>query len=447
MANVCSRLLAALCILLVTQAANASELWRVTFDTRWLGPMDAYIEISRDDEVLRGISRSGAADILANLPGEHDVSRGLVVFEARRGDDDSYTGTFLAPWKEGALTLGFDGDALTGSVDGGALAGSLSGRRADTAEAIRDYATVLRSFDDVVASKLFNPGDLETAGYREFRDIFGRIVASATDDFDLLFGFHLAWQQDPFSHFELKRSHHSAAEMFAHFDSYRVGFEAATVELDGDTAILKVRTMMGADTIEQIEAAYDRIAEQDVNNLVIDLRGNSGGAFAVKPLVEHVIDGPVPAGFFLSQVWNRDHERPPTNDEALAAPGWHGWSIISFWNDVQEKAILRVTFQPAEPNFDGNVYVLVDNKSASATELAADALRSSGVATLVGEQTAGEMLSQSMFDVGDGYVVSLPVADYYSIQHGRIEGEGVPVDVAAASAQALDVARQLIRAE
>ena len=127
----------------------------------------------------------------------------------------------------------------------------------------------------------------------------------------------------------------------------------------------------------------------------------------------------------------------------LATEPWTGWSIIGFWNVVQSSDIVRVRFNPAEPNFDGPVYVLLDERSASATELAADALRSSGVTTLVGQQTAGEMLSQSMFDVGDGFLVSLPVADYYSMASGRIEGVGVPVHVAADADTALSVAMEL----
>ena len=212
-------------------------------------------------------------------------------------------------------------------------------------------------------------------------------------------------------------------------------------------AILKVRTMMGADTIEQIEVAYESIATEQPTALVVDLRGNSGGAFAVKPLVEHVIDEPVDAGYFLSQVWNRAHDRLPTTDEILASPPWDGWSIISFWHSVQESDILRLQFRPETPNYDGDVYVLLDSTSASATELAADAFRSSGITTIVGQATAGQMLSQSMFDVADGFIVSLPVADYYSIAHGRIEGAGVPVDVVTAPGEELDVALQLADAK
>jgi hypothetical protein len=383
-------------------------------------------------------------DVEPVFPGDHDIEDGLMVFDAQATEDGDFAGTFLAPWPEGELEFRIDGDTLSGSVEGGAFAGTLTGTRVETAPPIRDYTEVLRDFDNVVAGKVFDPADLDAPGYRRFRDTLGRIAAVATDDLDVLFGFHLAWRNDPFSHFQLRRSQQTAEQMFAYFDSYRVGFEAATVEFDGDTAILTVRTMMGADTIEQIEAAFETIAAAGVDNLVIDLRGNPGGAFAVKPLVEHVIDEPLEAGFFLLQVWNLEHDAAPTREQALAAPPWSGWSIISFWQAVQERGITRLRFSPAEPNFDGEIYVLVDGKSASATEMAADALRASGLATLVGERTAGEMLSQSMFDVGDGFVVSLPVADYYSIEHGRIEGAGVPVDVEAESAGALESALQLI---
>lgn len=428
-------------------AGNEASLWRVTFDTRWLGPMEAHVEIAHDGETIRGVSLSGAASLLRELAGEHDVSSGLMVFEATSDDAGAYRGTFVAPWDEGELSIRIEGDALSGTVESGAFAGNLRGVRVDSSAPIRDYCAILAGFDEVVAAKIFSPDDLDTDGYRDFRATMGEIAAVATDDLDILFGFHLAWENDPFSHFQLRRSQQTAEQTFAFFDSYRVGFEAATVEIAGGTATLTIRTMMGADTIEQIEAAYDTIAEAGADRLIVDLRQNGGGAFAVKPLVEHVIDEPLDAGFFLSQVWNRDRDAPPTREEALAAPLWSGWSIVSFWRSVQERGITRVRFLPAEPNFDGEVYVLVDSASASATELAADAFRASGLATIVGETTAGEMLSQSMFDVGGGFVVSLPVADYHSFAHGRIEGTGVPVHVETAPEDALAMAHRLMHPE
>ena len=267
----------------------------------------------------------------------------------------------------------------------------------------------------------------------------------ARDDLDFVLAFRFAWTNDPFSHFELRRSAVPAEAMMKHFDGFRVGQPAARVQIDGDLAVLRVDTMMGNDTVEYVDAAYDEIARVGSRALIIDLRGNEGGAFAVKPLVEHVIDEPLDAGYFMSQRWNVAHDRLPSTEELTALTPWTGWSVSAFWRSVQDAGLLRIRMTPDQPNFDGPVFVVVDERSASATELAADALRASGLVVLVGEPTMGHMLSQSPFDVVDGFLVSLPVADYCSAKHGRLEGRGVPVDVEVASEDALDRAKALAR--
>lgn len=118
---------------------------------------------------------------------------------------------------------------------------------------------------------------------------------------------------------------------------------------------------------------------------------------------------------------------------------------MTFWNAVQTEALTPIGFQPAEDNhFDGPLYVLTSNETASAAELAADALKASGRAILVGETTAGEMLSQTVFDVPGGLQLWLPIADYYSLAYGRIEGVGVAPDIAADAGLAQDIALDLI---
>jgi hypothetical protein len=442
-----ARVLWSLFLLSLAAAGESAEvsLWRVQLDAKNLGPVEFHMQLEESDGMLRGTSLSGAVDILAGLPGKHEVSNGLMAFEASAGTDNMYRGEIVAPWRKGEVRIEVCGDSITGAVDGGIFSGPIVGQKVSSVEPIRDYMAVLKSLDAVVSSKIYSADDIKQPAYQDFRETLGEIAAAAHDDLDLLLGFHWAWTNEAFSHFELKRSARSAQQMFSFFDSYRVGFEAATVEFDGNIAILKVRTMMGLDTIEQIEAAYERIAEKEPKALIVDLRGNSGGAFAVKPLVEHVIDSPVDAGYFISQVWNRSHDKLPSFDKVRATAPWHGWSITAFWESVQNDEIVRVQFDPASPNYDGPVFVLVDSDSASATEMAADAFKSSGATTIIGQQTAGQMLSQSMFDVAGGFIVSLPVADYYSMSHGRIEGVGVTADIPARSEDALTVARQLAR--
>jgi len=372
------------------------------------------------------------------------VSHDLFAWTAT-SDGEGYAGTLSAPWAEGEVTLSVADDTLEGSIQGGLFAGPFRGVRVAEAAPVRDYPAVVAAFDEVVRAKVFEPEDLDTEAYGTFRRRLGQVATTAKDDLDLLLAFRFAWTNDPFSHLDLRRSPVSAEAMMKQFDGFRVGKPAARVEMDGDLAILRVDTMMGNDTIEHIEAAYDEIAKAGSRALIIDLRGNEGGAFAVKPLVEHVIGEPMDAGYFMSQKWNDRHDRLPSAGELAALVPWTGWSVSAFWRSVQDEGLLRIRMQPAQPHFDGPVFVVVDHRSASATELAADALRASGRARLVGERTVGHMLSQSPFDVAEGFVVSLPVADYCSATHGRLEGVGVPVDVEAPSEDALEKAKSLAR--
>jgi len=422
------------------------SLWRVTLETGRLGPVELFLRLRAQDGSLRASSLSGALDEIRMLPGAQvegvELSEALFAFEVEPSAE-GYVGAQIAPWRGAAVTMRLEDGQISGTIEGGLLGGAFQGYRVDAAAPLRDYAALMAAFDTVVGGKVFRPADLENPAYLAFRERMGQIASAATNDLDLLLGFRFAWTNQPFSHFELRRDGQSAEAMIAGFEDFRVGYEAARLEVEEGVAVLTVDTMMGSDTIEQIRAAYEEIARLRPQALLIDLRGNGGGAFAVKPLVEHVIDEPLDAGYFVSQKWNVETDRPPTPTELAAVEPWTGWSIRAFWRAVQDEGVLRIRFEPAEPNFDGPVYVLVDGDSASATELAADAFKASGVATLVGERTPGQMLSQSFFDVADGFLVSLPVADYYSTAHGRIEGVGVEVDREVSAAEALTVARSM----
>ncbi len=446
----------AFCCLLVAMSTHAwastldGTTWRIALETGSLGPVEFYLNFTERDGVLHAHSRSAALDLIRALPGaeggEVDLREGLFAFELKPVAK-GYSGRLLAPWRNADVELELVDGELKGSLKGSWLAGGFVGTPAADTPPLRNYAAIIEQFDIVVADKVFQPQELNTASYRKFRERLGAIAAVANDDLDLLLGADFAWTGEPFSHFQLRRFSAPSEAIIAHFDQMRVGYAAARVEFDGPVAILRVDTMMGDDTIEQIEAAYVAIDSAQSKALIIDLRGNGGGAFAVKPLVEHVIDEPLYPGYFVAQKWNAAHDRQPTAQELAAIAPWSGWSISAFWHSVQDEGLMRLRFAPAEPNFDGPVYVLIDGGSASATELAIDALRSSGVVILVGEKTPGQMLSQSFFDVVEGFVVTLPVADYFSVQHGRIEGVGVDVDVQVTSEAALDKAKGLAAKE
>jgi tetratricopeptide (TPR) repeat protein len=71
------------------------------------------------------------------------------------------------------------------------------------------------------------------------------------------------------------------------------------------------------------------------------------------------------------------------------------------------------------------VFLLINGGSGSASEPLAYFLKTTGRATLVGEPTPGAILAAVPHPVGQGWVLTLPEADYYAADGVRLEGHGV----------------------
>jgi C-terminal processing protease CtpA/Prc len=310
----------------------------------------------------------------------------------------------------------------------------------DAQPAATDYPAVADAIDQTMQAYHYDPAELAGAPYRQIVAQVAALADTVEADEAFVTGFAEIWKNGPFSHVQLSKAQQSADDLTEFLDTMRIGGGGAVLSWQGDVAVLTVNTMMGLDTIEEIDAAYAAIAEQGAEKLIIDLRENGGGAFAIRPLVNHLTDKAFIAGGFISQPWNASQTRAPKLKDMKKVAPWEGWSIRSFWKDAQENALTVVQFEPSAPIYDGPVYLLTSARTASAAELATDALKVSGRATIIGEKTAGEMLSQKIYDIPGGFHLSLPIADYYSAKHGRIEGAGVVPDIASPAANAMDVA-------
>tara|TARA_R110002072_G_scaffold64835_25_gene161008 strand:- start:999 stop:2021 length:1023 start_codon:yes stop_codon:yes gene_type:complete len=308
-----------------------------------------------------------------------------------------------------------------------------------------DFPQLASSIHAALLAHHYDPDELESPAYEAVEQAVVELAATATTDEEFLSGFRAIWRTGPFSHVTLQRSDQTAAELGAYFDSLRIGGGGAVLSWRDDIAVLTVNTMMGQDTIEEIDAAFTEISRRETSALIVDLRTNGGGAFALRPLVSHIIDTPLDAGIFISQRWNATMDHAPGHEDIAGVASWEGWSVLSFWADVQAQLVTRISFMPVEPTYEGPVYVLTSADTASAAELAADALKASGRAVLIGEITAGEMLSQTLYDLPDGYLLALPIADYYSVTNGRIEGHGVSPHVATDAESAMETALRLAR--
>ncbi len=322
------------------------------------------------------------------------------------------------------------------------LVAPLASAQAPPAAATQGFHDVAVAVSAAMRRHHFDPDVLDAPAYVEMEREIGRIATRAASRDEFVKEFNSAWRDGPFSHVSMQVARASAADTATYLDTLRVGGDAARLSWTGDVAVLTVTTMMGLDTIEQIEAAYDEITAKNARALIIDLRENDGGTFAGRSLVQHVLRDTLDTGAFVSQPWARARDSAPTFRDVAGVAPWSGWSLTAFWNDVQENLITRIQFIPATPVYDGPVYVLVSRQTRSAAEMTADALLASGRAILIGETTAGRMLSQKMYDMPQGLQLSLPVADYYSFRSGRIEGNGVVPQIQVDPDTALEIALQ-----
>jgi len=301
----------------------------------------------------------------------------------------------------------------------------------------RDSAVAI---NETIRANHYHPTELDSDRYRQIeRDVIA-LGEQATSADEFIDGFKAIWRKGPFSHVGLQKAQEPAAERIAKLDTLIVGPDAVKLAWQGATAILTVATMNGADTIEAIDTAYGEIAARKAEKLIIDLRGNSGGAFAVVPLVGHLIDKPIDAGVFVVGSWYSDHAKPPGPADFPSAKPWRGYSVKEFQADVLTRPLTSYRIDPMRPLFQGPVLVLTSARSISAAEIAADALKSIGRAKIVGEKTPGIVLSSKVFDIPGGFHLRVPLADYYSIRNGRLEGAGVTPDIAVSADAALGVA-------
>jgi tetratricopeptide (TPR) repeat protein len=85
---------------------------------------------------------------------------------------------------------------------------------------------------------------------------------------------------------------------------------------------------------------------------------------------------------------------------------------------------------PREPHYGGTVYLFVDRETSSASEPLAHALKVAKRVTIVGQRTAGAMLTALPQALRDGWVVTVPQADFVAADGTRLEGRGVQPDIA-----------------
>lgn len=103
----------------------------------------------------------------------------------------------------------------------------------------------------------------------------------------------------------------------------------------------------------------------------------------------------------------------------------------------------RDTFYSQLPAAKYPLVVLVNNGSASASEIVAGAVQDTGAGTLVGTKTFGKGSVQRLFGMNDGSAVKLTFAKYLTPGDRSINGAGLEPDVTVEAADPKETSRDL----
>ena len=164
-------------------------------------------------------------------------------------------------------------------------------------------------------------------------------------------------------------------------------------EMKEDIAYINITYFSGR-TDEELSQALRSIDEQGATGIILDLRSNPGG------LLEAVVDA---ASHFL-----RD-------------------GVVVNIRDNQGKLSVR-NVRSGKVVTDLPMVVLVDNYSASGSEVLAGALRDHSRAVIAGSKTYGKGSVNVVHPLEDGSSLSITAARWLTPNGHLIEGEGLPPD-------------------
>lgn len=182
---------------------------------------------------------------------------------------------------------------------------------------------------------------------------------------------------------------------------------------DDETAILRVFTFSAGYGRQRIEDLLTQASK--AKRLVLDLRSNGGGAVNnLNHLLSLLLPGDTPYGTFVTK----------TAFEAAVKPG-ETIPLVQAAAAIPRKAATRAR---TVPHFAGRIAVLVNRGSASASEIAAAALKENAGAVVVGSRTAGAVLASTFRRLPEGFSIQYPVSDFVTIKGVRLEGNPIVPD-------------------
>lgn len=181
-----------------------------------------------------------------------------------------------------------------------------------------------------------------------------------------------------------------------------------TIEMDVERAEIKIETVISHKienlgyigiiqfndhTDEEFKTHLDELKKQNVKGLIIDLRGNPGGTVSS---VVKIADMLLPEGTIVSA------------------------------KDKNHKIVFE--YKSDKDQYDKPIVVLINEGSASASEILSGAIKDFNRGKLVGVKSFGKGIVQTVFPFQDGTGVKLTTSEYFTPSGENIHNIGIKPD-------------------
>jgi carboxyl-terminal processing protease len=175
---------------------------------------------------------------------------------------------------------------------------------------------------------------------------------------------------------------------------------------DEKVGYIKLTQFMGKEsTIRELRENIKSFEERGTRGIILDLRNNPGGLLDLAILVSDL---------FL-----------PNGQDIVSVKGRGGQLIKVFKSGADQEKFLLLP-----------IAILINNGSASASEIVAGALQDNKRAKIIGTQSFGKGSVQNIYNLSHNTGIALTIQKYYTPSGVSIHGKGITPDIVVKPIQA-----------
>jgi hypothetical protein len=332
-------------------------------------------------------------------------------------------------------------DELFAKLTDGAkeVRGTIKGTRkniqlANIQKPLENYNELFEKAIKLTEEKIFNKDLMQTKQWKKFVKDMKNVSNKVQDDVEMVFAFFYFAGKLPFSHYALMKLAPENDDNKNNISKKKYVF---LEEKSSNTVYMKITSFSG--TASEIDSVFAIIKQKKYENLIVDLRNNGGGSIeAGMAFAKNLVKDTTFGGIFLTQKWFNKHKQPPTIKEYKNFSHFSeaNYNLLMEGFDNVDGICLKII--PNVEIYNGTVFILTNKNTGSTCEPIVYALKQQKRATIIGEKTAGKMLSMKFFDLYKGFTMMIPNAGYYTSDGQKLDQVGVEANKKVKSSKALN---------